>query len=179
MIKVESLYLNPPPKIDLYGLLSELHEIDMKLPLLSNSFYFKLEHRMIIMESSENNKDSKNYVEFVFYRVPKKNHESLLQVTNQLIELLKQEKVSYDCFGLISAEKIPGFISITKIIPINPVEEDIWINIVTYKDRQHRSKVVEKISKDKECQDIYEEFMQLITPNTEFVNGEFRNLVSS
>ncbi len=79
MIKVESLYLNPPPKIDLYGLLSELHEIDMKLPLLSNSFYFKLEHRMIIMESSENNKDSKNYVEFVFYRVPKKNHESLLQ----------------------------------------------------------------------------------------------------
>ncbi len=179
MIKVESLYLNPPPKIDLYGLLSELHEIDMKLPLLSNSFYFKLEHRMIIMESSENNKDSKNYVEFVFYRVPKKNHESLLQVTNRLIELLKQEKVSYDCFGLISAEKIPGFISITKIIPINPVEEDIWINIVTYKDRQHRSKVVEKISKDKECQDIYEEFMQLITPNTEFVNGEFRNLVSS
>ena len=44
---------------------------------------------MIIMESSENNKDSKNYVEFVFYRVPKKNHESLLQVTNRLIELLK------------------------------------------------------------------------------------------
>jgi hypothetical protein len=51
--------------------------------------------------------------------------------------------------------------------------------MVTYKDRQHRSKVVEKISKDKECQDIYEEFMKLMTPSTEFVNGEFRNLVSS
>jgi hypothetical protein len=131
------------------------------------------------MESMEYNKNSKSYVEFVFYRVPKKNHELLLQVTNRLIELLKKEKVSFVTFGQISAEEIPGFISITKIIPINPVEEDIWINIVTYNDRQHRSKVVDKISKDKECQDIYEEFMQLITPNTGFINGEFRNLVSS
>ena len=131
------------------------------------------------MKSPKNNKDNKNYVKFVFYRVPKKNHESLLQVTNRLIELLKNENVSYDCFGLISADKIPGFISIAKIIPINPDEEEIWINMVTYKNRQHRSKVVEKISKDKECQDIYEEFMKLMTPGTEFVNGEFRNLVSS
>jgi hypothetical protein len=107
------------------------------------------------MEPSENSKDTKNYVEFVFYRVLKKNHESLLQVTNRLIELLKKEKVTYDCFGLISAEKIAGFTSITKIIPINPEEEDIWINMVTYKDRQHRSEVVEKISNDKECRDIY------------------------
>lgn len=151
----------------------------MGLPLGNNSFYFMFEHKMIIMESSKSNKDTKNYVEFVFYRVLKKNHESLLQVTNRLIELLKKEEVTYDCFGLISAEKIPGFTSITKIIPINPEEEDIWINIVTYKDRQHRSEVVEKISNDKECRDIYEEFMKLITPNTYFINGEFRNLLSS
>ena len=151
----------------------------MGLLLGNNSFYFMFEHKMIIMESSENNKDTKNYVEFVFYRVLKKNHESLLQVTNRLIELLKKEKVTYDCFGLISAEKIAGFTSITKIIPINPEEEDIWINMVTYKDRQHRSEVIGKISNDKECRDIYEEFMKLITPNTEFINGEFRNLLSS
>ena len=33
------------------------------------------------------------------------------------------------------------------------------------------------VSKDKECQDIYEELMKLITPDTEFIIGEFRNLV--
>jgi hypothetical protein len=49
--------------------------------------------------------------------------------------------------------------------------------MVTYKGRKHRTEVVEKISKDKECQDIYEEFIKLITPGTEFINGEFRNLV--
>lgn len=132
---------------------------------------------MIVMGSSENNKETKNYVEFVFYRVPKKNHESLLQVTNRLIELLKKEEVCYECFGLIGAEKIHGFINLSRIIPINTDEEEIWINMVTYKGRKDRTEVVEKISKDKECQDIYEEFIKLITPGTEFINGEFRNLV--
>lgn len=131
---------------------------------------------MIIMDSSENNKDTKNYVEFVFYRVPRKNHVLLLKVTTRLIELLKKENVSYQCFGLNSSEKIPGFINITRIIPINPDEEEIWINMVTYQHQQHRAEVVEKISKDKECQDIYEEFMKLLTPGTEFINGEFKNL---
>ena len=134
---------------------------------------------MIIMDSSENNKDTKNYVEFVFYRVPRKNHELLLKVTTRLIELLKKENVSYECFGLNSSEKIPGFINITRIIPINPDEEEIWINMVTYKHQQHRAEVVEKISKDKECQDIYEEFMKLLTPGTEFINGEFKNLAGN
>ncbi len=134
---------------------------------------------MIIMDSSENNKDTKNYVEFVFYRVPRKNHELLLKVTTRLIELLKKENVSYECFGLNSSEKIPGFINITRIIPINPDEEEIWINMVTYKHQQHRAEVVEKISKDKECQDIYEQFMKLLTPGTEFINGEFKNLAGN
>lgn len=128
------------------------------------------------MESSENDKNDKNYVEFVFYRVPKKNHESLLQVTNRLIEFIKKEEVVYDCFSLIGAENIPGFINITKVITINPDEEEIWINQVTYKDREHRTLVVEKISKDKECQDIYEEFIRLLSPGTGFISGEFRNL---
>jgi len=128
------------------------------------------------MESSENNKNGKNYVEFVFYRVPKNNHESLLQLTNRLIEFIKKEEVTYDCFSLISAENIPGFINITKVITIHPDEEEIWINKVTYKDREHRTRVVEKISKDKKCQDIYEDFMKLLTPGTGFISGEFRNL---
>jgi hypothetical protein len=129
------------------------------------------------MESLEINKNTQKYVEFVFYRVPKKNHVPLLQLTNRLIELFRKEEVIYDCFGLNNAEEIPGFINITKIISISPDDEEIWINMVTYKDRQHRSEVVEKITKDKECQDIYGELMKLITPDTEFIIGEFRNLV--
>lgn len=94
----------------------------------------------------------------------------------RLKEFIQKEDVTYHCFSLISAENIPGFVNVTKIIPINPEKEEIWINMVTYRDRQHRLDVVEKISKDKGCLDIYEELMKLLTPNTGFINGEFKNL---
>jgi hypothetical protein len=73
----------------------------------------------------------------------------LLQLTNQLIELFKKEEVIYDCFGLNNAEEIPGFINICKIISIDPDEEELWINMVTYKDRHHRFDVVKKYQKIK------------------------------
>lgn len=66
----------------------------------------------------------------------------MLQLTNQLIELFKKVEVIYDCFGLNNAEEIPGFINISKIISIGPDEEELWINMVTYKDQQHRAGVV-------------------------------------
>ncbi len=77
---------------------------------------------------------------------------------------------------LVSAENIPGFVNVTKIIPINPKEEEIWINMVTYRYRQHRLDVIAKISKDKECLDMYEELVKLLTPGTGFITGEFKNL---
>lgn len=45
-------------------------------------FIFMSEHNMIVMDSSENKKETKNYVEFVFYRVPKKimNHYYKFQI---------------------------------------------------------------------------------------------------
>jgi len=119
------------------------------------------------------------YTEFVFYQIPKNNHESLLQVTTRLKEYIQKENVTYDCFSLISAENMPGFVNVTKIIPINTDEEEIWINMVTYKDRHHRLDVVEKISKNRECLDIYEELMKLLTPGTGFINGEFKNLCNN
>jgi hypothetical protein len=60
---------------------------------------------MIIMDSSENNKDTKNYVEFVFYRVLSKNHELLLKVTTRLIELLKKGKYPMNALVLIVLKK--------------------------------------------------------------------------
>lgn len=129
------------------------------------------------MPQSENKTDSRDYVEFVFYRVPKKNHDELVLITKRLIEFIKKEEVVYKCYGLIGTDTIPGFSNISKVISINPQEEEIWINMITYKNRKHRTNVVENISNNKECLDIYEEFMQLLTPGTGFVNGEFIDIL--
>lgn len=123
-----------------------------------------------------NPSNSSGYTEFVFYRVPKPNHENLVKVMIRLKDFIRKENVQYDCFSLLGAEIVPGFINITKIIQINPDYEEIWVNMVTYRDRKHRLEVVDKISNDRECNHIYEELISLITPDTGFISGEFTNL---
>jgi hypothetical protein len=46
--------------------------------------------------------------------------------------------------------------------------------MVTYRDRQHRLDVIAKISKDKECLDMYEELVKLLTPGTGFIKGDLK-----
>jgi hypothetical protein len=48
---------------------------------------------------------------------------------NSFKKVYSDRRCAYDCFSLINAENIPGFVKVTKIIPINPDEEEyglIW-----------------------------------------------------
>ncbi len=131
------------------------------------------------MATAENNRrDNGNYVEFVLYRVPKKNHEPMLQTIRRIIGIFAEEDVRFDCFSLMGSEDLPGFTNITKTMSANHDDEEIWINMVSFKGRQHRDEIVAKISSDKECQEVYGKLMSLITPGSGFTNGEFRRLNS-
>jgi hypothetical protein len=134
---------------------------------------------LIIATAAENKRKNKgNYEELVLYRVPKKNHEPMLQTIRRIIDIFAKENVRFDCFGLIGSEVLPGFTNITKTMSANHDDEEIWINMVSYKDRQHREEIVAKTSSDKECQEIYGKLMSLITPGSVLTNGEFRRLNS-
>jgi hypothetical protein len=171
------------PLLCLNKLLARIKNVRLtEVTLFPKVYYKSISEKVNNMSTIDHATDPVNitgYTEFVFYRIPKNNHESLLQVTTRLKEYIQKENVTYDCFSLISTENIPGFVNVTKIIPINTDEEEIWINMVTYKDRHHRLDVVEKISKNRECLDIYEELMKLLTPGTGFINGEFKNLFNN
>ncbi|TVP39010.1 DUF1428 family protein [Candidatus Nitrosocosmicus arcticus] len=133
--------------------------------------------KMILMDTAENDRrEEGNYVEFVLYRIPKKNHEPMLQTVRRIIDIVAKEDVRFDCFGLIGSEDLPGFTNITKTMSANPGDEEIWINMVSYKGRQHRDEIVAKISNDKESQEIYGKLMSLITPGSGLTNGEFMRL---
>ena len=65
--------------------------------------------------AAENNRrDKGNYVEFVLYRIPKENHEPMLQTIRRIIDIFAKEDVRFDCFGLIGSENLPGFTNIAK-----------------------------------------------------------------
>src|SRR5512145_3337985 len=117
------------------------------------------------MNKIENNG---KYVEFMISRSPKKNHESLLQLEKKSADMFKREGVSYDLFLLSNTSSWEGFTNISKTISASE-DEEVWVSMLSYKDKKDRDDFVAKMSDNKECQEGYEEYTKLITPESEII----------
>lgn len=128
------------------------------------------------MNFIENNeKNSGNYVEFIICRSPKKNYNELLRLERKTAEIFRKEGVGYDLFLLSNNSSWEGFTNISKTVVANQ-DEDVWVNMLSYKDRKHRDEYIAKMSNNKECQADYEKFTKLITPQSQIITGEFKTL---
>ena len=125
------------------------------------------------MNQTENTKKEYSYAEFMISRSPKKNHDVILQLENKSLDVFGGEGVPYDLFMLGNSTSWEGFSNISKAMSASQGEEDVWVNIMSYRDKKHRDEFVAKMSNDKECQEGYEEFTKLLTPGSEIVTGEF------
>lgn len=121
---------------------------------------------------AEENEGKRNYVEFMISRAPKKNQEALMRLEKESIKMFHKEGIEYDLFLLANNKSWEGFVNISQNIAANE-DEDVWVNILSYKDKKHRDESVAKMSNDKKCQEGYEEFAKLITPDSQIVTGEF------
>ena len=115
------------------------------------------------MNQTENTKKEYSYAEFMISRSPKKNHDAIIAVGKQIFGYVWKGGVCYDLFMLGNSTRWEGFSNISKALSASPGEEDIWVNIMSYRDKKHRDEFVAKMSNDKECQEGYEEFVKLLT----------------
>ncbi len=124
---------------------------------------------------TENEKETGNYVEFTIYRLPKKNHEEMLQMAKKSVDMFRREGVVIDSFQLSNNKSWEGFTNLSKTVSATQ-DEEVWVDILSYKDQQHRNEFMTKMSNDKECQADYQHFTEIITPGSEIITGEFNRL---
>jgi uncharacterized protein YbaA (DUF1428 family) len=55
-------------------------------------------------------------------------------------------------------------------------EEEVWVEFVYYRDRKHMEEVITKMEKDEDMGRLYKQSLDLITPGTSFILGEFNRL---
>jgi len=128
------------------------------------------------MNKTENiNEKSTDYVEFIIYRIPRKNQEPMLQLNKKSLDFFSKEGVKYDNFKLGNTENIPGFTNITKTISAAS-DDEVWMDLLYYRDRKHRDEFASNMSNNKDSQEACQEFMKLTTPGSEIINGEFSRL---
>src|SRR5438093_10484762 len=74
---------------------------------------------------------------------------------------------------LIKADQVPEFIHLDKVVSANLDDEEVWIETMHYKDKNHWLEARAKMEKDAKCQQGWQEFANLLTPNSSVICDEF------
>jgi uncharacterized protein YbaA (DUF1428 family) len=89
-----------------------------------------------------------NVVQQFIYRVPKKNHEAMVQLEKQFVDIFRKHGgLHYEVFQLSSTENMMDWTNIAKTMSANQ-DEEIWIEQVYYKDSKQRDEYMAMCGKD-------------------------------
>ena len=110
-------------------------------------------------------------------RIPKKNHQSLIQLNSKVIDTFKKYGVlKFEVFQLGSTNDMMGFTNIAKTISAeSQEEEEVWLEIQTYQDHNHFEEVGAKMMADDAIKEG-QQFFNLITPGSRCSFGEFNRI---
>jgi uncharacterized protein YbaA (DUF1428 family) len=130
------------------------------------------------MVMSNSNSVEERVVQHVLYRVPKKNHDAMLQLCKEAEGIIKESGVlRHELYQLNNAD-VPGegFTNIASTVSAK-VDEEVWIESIYYRDRQHMVEVIAKMTNDERCEQSYKQSLELLPSGAKFITGSFDRLI--
>jgi uncharacterized protein YbaA (DUF1428 family) len=121
--------------------------------------------------------ESEEKVWHAVYRVPKKNHGAMVQVCKQFNEMFKKYGgLRLELFQLANTN-VPteGITNIANTVSANQ-DEEVWVELQYYGDKKHMDEVCAKLGKDENMVRNYKESLDLLTPGSSFIMGEFNRI---
>lgn len=110
------------------------------------------------------------------YRVPKKNHDAMMQLNKRFVEVMRKYGATHLILQLNNTVALmEGITNISKTVSANK-DDEVWMELIFYKDRKHRDEVDAKMRNDVNMERLFKQSMDLITPGTNFILGEFTRL---
>jgi uncharacterized protein YbaA (DUF1428 family) len=129
------------------------------------------------LDTAEKEKGFGGVVQHIMYRVLKKNHDKMLQLCKEANDMFRENGGQhYDVFQLSNSDvPMNGFTNIANVISADQ-DEEVWVELLYYRDRLHMNEVIAKMQNDERCEKSYKQSMDLLTPGTSFIMGEFSRL---
>jgi uncharacterized protein YbaA (DUF1428 family) len=116
-------------------------------------------------------------VDHFVYRVPKKNHDAMMQLDKKFGDIITKEfGVEHLVFQLNSTEApMEGISNIAKAV-LATQDEEVWLELLFYRDRKHKDEVGAKMRNDDRMGPLWQQSVDLVSPGTGFIMGEFSRL---
>src|ERR671912_687442 len=131
---------------------------------------------MNMLDATEIEQGIGNEVDHFVYRVPKKNHDAIVQLSKEFGDIIRNYGVAHLVFQLNNTEApMEGITNIAKTISATQ-DEEVWLELIFYRDRKHRNEVGRKMQNDENMERLYKQSMDLLSPGSSFVMGEFSRL---
>ena len=130
-------------------------------------------------KSSETEMEHKSEVGSIvqqfLYRLPKKNHEAMIQLEKQFADAFRRNGgLGYEVFQLNGTENMMEWTNIAKTMLAN-LDEEIWVEQVHYRDSNQRDEFMAMCGKEENMTRLYKQCMDLITPGSTIM-GELNRL---
>jgi len=126
---------------------------------------------------SNRNGESGDYIQLYLYRVPKKNHRAMVQLQGEIAELWNgHEILGSERFQLTEAETFRGFTNLIETVSAKP-DEEVWVELYRFRDRQHRDDIVAKIRDDPNAGPLFGKFYELVSPGKNSIMADFNRLM--
>jgi uncharacterized protein YbaA (DUF1428 family) len=110
------------------------------------------------------------------YRVPKKNHDAMMQLNKQFADIMRKYGSPHLIFQLNNTDApMDGITNIAKTVSASQ-DEEVWMELIFYRDRKHRDEVGTKMQNDENMERLYKQSVDLLSPGSSFVMGEFSRL---
>jgi uncharacterized protein YbaA (DUF1428 family) len=115
-------------------------------------------------------------VDHFVYRVPKKNHDAMVQLNKQFAEIMRKYGAPHLIFQLNNAEApMDGITKITKTVSANQ-DDEVWMELIFYRDRKHRDEVSANMQNDESMGRLFQQSLDLVTAGTGFIMGEISRI---
>jgi uncharacterized protein YbaA (DUF1428 family) len=131
---------------------------------------------MNMLDATEIEQGIGNEVDHFVYRVPKKNHDAIVQLSKEFGDIIRNYGVAHLVFQLNNTEApMEGITNIAKTI-LATQDEEVWLELIFYRDRKHKDEVGAKMRNDERMGTLWQRSMALVSPGTGFIMGEFNRI---
>ncbi len=125
---------------------------------------------------SERAETTSDYVQVFIYRVPKKNHQAFAETEGKLAGIFKTHGITRsELFALTPAKIFRGFTSIAEAVSAGQ-DEEVWLELDTYKDQRDRDEVVARIGQDPAAGPLFGRVLELCAPGSKSLQADFTRL---
>jgi hypothetical protein len=127
----------------------------------------------------EMEKEIGNQVQLFMWRIPKKNHEAMVELQKQFNDLLIRYGVlRMEIFQLTNTEAYDGCTNIATTMSVSQ-DEEIWVELQSHSDLKQMNDITTEAMKDEAMSvegSLVKQFMDLVTPASGMIMGKFTRL---